>query len=118
MKKLVYIFQVFYKWQEKVPMKNENKLIVSLFWQYNQVSNYRYTWDINAQIVFIMASMQYTYKGQVYNHHNYHRHITSLIYWKGITHNIKATIAIMTGIYWYSIPTTNTNVYLTIKIYK
>ena len=31
MKKLAYIFQVFYKWQEKVPMKNENKLIVSLF---------------------------------------------------------------------------------------
>ena len=29
-------------------------------------------------------------KGQVYNHH---RQITSLFYWKGITHNIKATIA-------------------------
>ena len=45
-----------------------------------------------------MESMQHTYKGQVYNHHNYHRHITSLIYWKGITHNIKTTIAVMTGI--------------------
>ena len=34
-------------------------------------------------------------KGQVYNHH---RQITLLIYRKGITHNIKATIATMTDI--------------------